>query len=65
MIRRQPVTKRRADTPVEIDNESAKDPPAIIPLLPESFEEAISWFHFGHPIATHLQRELLTQGLLQ
>jgi len=42
MIRRQPVTKRRADTPVEIDNESAKDPPAIIPLLPESFEEAIS-----------------------
>jgi len=30
------------DGPVEIDNQSAKDPPAIIPLLPESFEEAIS-----------------------
>jgi len=34
--------EERIDTPVEIDNESAKDPPAIIPLLPESFEEAIS-----------------------
>ena len=31
MIRRQPVCKRRIDTPVEIDNESAKDPPAIVP----------------------------------
>ena len=30
------------DTPVEIDNESAKDLPATVPLLQEPFEEAIS-----------------------